>query len=164
MSTFRLPPINPPLPDLPRRHGLGEPFTLASLALPEMPLRESHRLPTGGAIYFVLSGCGALLYIGRAGQLRKRWRLHAMRALEQVPGVKIAWLACDDFTYQTQFEQACIRYFRPVLNTTYAGERGQQPEAVADRALLLPCSVVRAHFFPDGTGGATCGCEHLRSL
>lgn len=134
------------------------------MALPALPLRQSHRLPTGGAIYFVLSGCGDLLYIGRAGQLRRRWRTHAMRYLEQVPGVKIAWLASDDFRYQTQFEQACIRYFRPVLNTVYAGEWGRHPEGeVTERVARLHCRVVRAHFLPHVADGALCGCEHLSS-
>lgn len=88
--------------------------------LPSLPLSDRKSLPKKvSAIYFALSETNEVLYIGRAVCLYTRWcgqRHHKQAKLEELTGVKIAWLAVTDPALLPARESELINQFAPPLN------------------------------------------------
>lgn len=91
---------------------------IALATLPYVPLCKEPPLPLGAGIYFALSAEGTVVYIGRGESLRQRWRKahHRRKELEELGGVRLAWLLVDDPTLLADVEAALIAYFEPPLN------------------------------------------------
>jgi hypothetical protein len=72
------------------------PTAIMPAALPSVPLDERGDLPMHAGIYFMLAG-DTVLYIGRAGSLYRRWRVHHRLKQFNAHGTcRIAWLYVDD--------------------------------------------------------------------
>lgn len=85
--------------------------------LPSVPLSERGTLPNHPAIYFAMSQSGDVLYIGRAVSLCKRWSSHQrLLQLEEMGGVRIAWLAVLNGNVLPGLEGVLIDRFKPSLN------------------------------------------------
>lgn len=86
--------------------------------LPALLLSERHRLPRCSAVYFVFLDFNELLYIGKAVNLRLRWKNHhRLKELNSIKNVLIAWLEVDVFDLGN-FEYSFIEEFKPKLNDT----------------------------------------------
>jgi len=91
--------------------------TINPLDLPNLPLEERRALPDCAAIYFVLDNDDAVLYIGRAISLVRRWMAHhRAKQLLGIGSTRIAWLAVSDIALLDDIERACIIHFEPSLN------------------------------------------------
>ena len=85
-------------------------------SLPSVALEDRAALPTFSAIYFALAE-SRVVYVGRASNLRRRWRNHHhVRDLEVMNLVRIAYIECDKEDLG-QIEQMAIKFFAPRLNT-----------------------------------------------
>lgn len=95
-------------------------FDASTVNISELPsvsfAERKGRLPNTPGIYFVLSTEGAVLYIGRAKQMRNRWCRHHASARMVAEAATIAWLTADDHYLLYQMEDACIEHFHPSLN------------------------------------------------
>lgn len=99
------------------------PETINPSVLPSVPLDQRSLLPVKPCIYFAIDSQGAVQYIGKSINPKRRWRSHhSQRHLETLGGVKIAYLECPEGLL-TEVEAALINWFCPPLNggkTSYA--------------------------------------------
>jgi len=87
------------------------------LDLPSVPLGDRKNLPDCPAIYFVLDSNDAVLYVGRAISLARRWVAHhRTKQLREGGPTRIAWLEVSDSALLDEIERACIAYFAPSMN------------------------------------------------
>lgn len=103
------------------------------LTLPSVALPPRLTLPDSPGIYFALGSDNEILYIGRARSLARRWQgSHHRRAeLDQIQGVRIAWLCSENVESLRGLEQELIAQFKPRLN----GNR------VSTGSLFLMCRI-----------------------
>lgn len=91
-------------------------------SLPSILLSERKSLPKKvSAIYFALSSSDEVLYIGRAVCLHDRWsgqKHHRRVQLEELGGVRIAWMQVSDPVLLPEIETALIKHFSPLLNVS----------------------------------------------
>jgi hypothetical protein len=92
----------------------------------------SHRqtLPALAACYFVVGHDGAVLYIGRTGNLQKRFLAHHRQwdFEQEPPPVRIAWLLMTDHALLAQIERLCIDFWTPKYNHGMARPKlGKEP-------------------------------------
>lgn len=93
------------------------PDTIDLSTLPSLSLAERNQFPRCQGIYFVIADDGKLLYIGRSINIAKRWSQHHRHPdLEQLVGVRLAWLQVSDALLLPEIEKALIQYFKPQLN------------------------------------------------
>jgi len=93
------------------------PETLDIKTLPWLPLEEKAAFPKKPAIYFAIDSQGAVQYIGRSVNVRKRWgRHHKYDVLSEIGNVKIAYLFVDVVELLPKIEAALIEWFNPPLN------------------------------------------------
>jgi hypothetical protein len=60
-------------------------------------------------------------YIGRSNNIQYRWLQHHRKLqLEQIGGVKIAWIELSDENLLSEIEKALIEWFDPPLNRRFA--------------------------------------------
>ncbi|WP_243146794.1 GIY-YIG nuclease family protein [Scytonema sp. UIC 10036] len=98
-----------------------EPSSVDPLTLPSLPLEWSKGLPECPGIYFAIDSQGTVQYIGRSNNIQHRWlQHHRKRQLEQIGGVKIAWIEVSDKTLLPVIEKALIDWFDPPLNRRFA--------------------------------------------
>ena len=86
--------------------------------LPSIKLVDRDNLPECSGIYFV-SSSGEILYIGKAINVRNRWKAHHryMQVSANYADVCILWMEVDRALLD-DIEIACIKHFRPILNGT----------------------------------------------
>ncbi|MBD2497904.1 helix-turn-helix transcriptional regulator [Nostoc sp. FACHB-280] len=93
------------------------PATIDPLALPSVSLHERSQLPTTPCIYFAIDSQGVIQYVGKAKNLRTRWRAHDKGIeLSMMDSVTIAYLEVDA-ELLVEIENALIEWFMPSLNT-----------------------------------------------
>ena len=93
------------------------PQSVNPFALPSVPLENRKQLPEKPCIYFAIDSRGAIQYIGQSKNLRQRWSgHHRYSALDELGGVKVAWLELSDESLLYSVETALIQYFDPPLN------------------------------------------------
>jgi hypothetical protein len=93
------------------------PEAIDVLVLPSLPLERRSHLPTTAAIYFVLDALNRVQYIGRATNLKMRWRgHHRVVELSHMLEARIAYLTVSDATLLPDIERALIEYFEPPCN------------------------------------------------
>lgn len=91
--------------------------TVNPFQLPVCPVPQRSQLPSIGAIYFVISKNGDLLYIGQTGNLKTRWHKHECGInLESPKETNITWLAVEDLQQRIKLERLLIQKFKPPLN------------------------------------------------
>jgi hypothetical protein len=104
-----------------------QPAEVNPLVLPSVALEQHNSMPKSPGIYFALSESGEVLYIGKASNLRTRWRRHhKYHELKSIGNVKIAWLEFDSAGGLLQSEGELIDYISPRLNQT----PGYKPKAL----------------------------------
>lgn len=96
-----------------------KPEAIDLAALPSLPLEQRSCFPQVSCIYFAIDSLGVIFYIGRTGNLCRRWcDHHRIGQLKQIEGIKIAWLQVSEPSLLPEIERAMIRWFTPVLNKT----------------------------------------------
>lgn len=99
------------------------PEDINPLALRSLPLESRQNLPKKSGLYFVFDKDDEFLYIGKTGDLRKRWQgHHKLEELRQLENVRIAWMECDKIIMDSS-ETTLITHFQPLLNGTNRGRR-----------------------------------------
>jgi hypothetical protein len=93
------------------------PGTINPFTLPSVTLNDRHKLPDAPGVYFAIGKRRAVLYIGKAGSLRKRWTRNHDRLplLEYIGGVRLAYLIAD-VGVLTVLEPDFIKRYRPRFN------------------------------------------------
>jgi len=85
-------------------------------SLPSLPLGSKSMLPECSGVYFVF-GDGELQYVGKAENLRKRWRNHARRSeVECLEAPSIKWMPTKSDLLDS-VEASVIARYQPALNT-----------------------------------------------
>jgi len=94
------------------------PDALHLAELPSVPLHQRQTLPELAACYFVLEPGGDVLYIGKTGNLRKRFLSHHRLAdfAQEAQPVRVTWLITTDAQLLSQIERLCIDFWRPRYN------------------------------------------------
>ncbi len=93
------------------------PESIDLTALPSVALCDRTTLPPVPAIYFALDSLGNMQYVGRSVNLQQRWtRHHRQCYLENMDGVRIAWLTVNAPELLPEIEAALIEWFNPPLN------------------------------------------------
>ena len=88
-------------------------------ALPSVPLEDRSQLPQTPCIYFAIDSLGTVQYIGRSVNPAQRWvQHHRHDQLNEIGGVKIAYLFIDSPDLLPSIEEALIDWFAPLLNAT----------------------------------------------
>jgi hypothetical protein len=97
-----------------------DPKLLCLRDLPSITLDRRKELPQCQGVYFAITPESAVLYIGKARNIFKRWmQHHRLIDLKQTEGVLLAWLEIEGDTVTLDaVEAVCIEYFRPKLNGT----------------------------------------------
>jgi hypothetical protein len=74
---------------------MNEPLSFVPQALPSVPCNDRHCLPVCSAISCALTPDGTMLSMGKAVNLRERWRQHhrALR-LQDMDCATLAWHLC----------------------------------------------------------------------
>ncbi len=86
-------------------------------SLPSLKIPERYNLPEIGAVYFVLSENNDVEYIGKAKNLRKRWRSHeCCMNLDSPKTCRVSWIAIDGENERIEFERRLIHKFNPKNN------------------------------------------------
>ncbi|NEO86459.1 MAG: GIY-YIG nuclease family protein [Spirulina sp. SIO3F2] len=94
-----------------------DPKSITPASLPSVPLGDRQDLPAIAGIYFALDSQGKVQYIGRSVNLQQRWTLHhRTNQLEEMGGIRIAYLVVDDLGLLNSVEEALIEWFDPPLN------------------------------------------------
>lgn len=94
-----------------------DPKSIDPLSLPSVPLNGKDKLPTSPGIYFALSATGKILYIGRAGEFKSRWRDHRhYPVLYFIEKVRVAYWKLDSKNNLSDIEQELINFHKPPLN------------------------------------------------
>jgi len=97
------------------------------LDLPMLSLSEKGSLPEVPAVYFALSCANEVLYIGRAINLRSRWRQHhRYDQLRRFHKVRLAWLELSEYELDTT-ERILIEAYEPPLNESRKDEAIVKP-------------------------------------
>lgn len=95
------------------------------LTLPSLLLSDRKSLPKKvSAIYFAISPRNEVVYIGRAVCLHRRWagqKHHKRVQLEELGGVRIAWMQVSDPALLPDIESGLINHFDPPLNLINSG-------------------------------------------
>ncbi len=94
---------------------------LTPFKLPDLYSFKKISLPIQMGIYFIINN-QAIVYIGKASNLRERWIKHEKWALikAKYPFSKIAWATTptnSDYSLLDLTETSLIQYFQPSLNT-----------------------------------------------
>jgi len=85
--------------------------------LPWIYFGQRRQLPVISAIYFALDAAGDILYIGKAKNLKERWRAHHRQTnLQEAQCLRIAWLSCDA-SLAAEIEYALIQHYNPPFNS-----------------------------------------------
>lgn len=118
------------------------PTEIDVLTLPSLPFERRNDLPNIAAIYFVLSGKGDMLYIGRTKKLCFRFLSHhRLSDFKQTAQVRIAYLTVTDATLLPSIEKAMIAYFDPPLNCLRTARGSVE---YVQTAFRLPLDVLQA--------------------
>lgn len=97
------------------------PKSISPYTLPSCLLEARENFPEISCIYFAIDSSGQIQYVGRAVNLRNRWRKahhHRTNELEKIGNIKIAWLEIEDSSLLFSIEAICIKQFKPLLNKT----------------------------------------------
>jgi len=89
------------------------------LVMDGLRLEYRDKLPCAPAIYFVVSSRTGLLYIGKADNLRNRWRSHhRLEQFEAYRDARICWIVFPNISSANlvDLEREYIDYFKPGLN------------------------------------------------
>jgi excinuclease UvrABC nuclease subunit len=86
--------------------------------LPSVTFRERTLLPRVSGVYFVFNTYGELLYVGKAKNLRERWRYHH-RATQVRGDYRIHWILGSDAAERERRETIFINMFRPPWNGSF---------------------------------------------
>ena len=82
-----------------------------------LPLVETSVFPMQPAIYFAINARGTVLYVGRSGNLRDRWRNHhKFNELIKLKNIKIAFLFIKRIKLLPEIEAQAIKFYKPKLN------------------------------------------------
>ncbi|MBD2211890.1 GIY-YIG nuclease family protein [Nostoc linckia FACHB-104] len=93
------------------------PSTINPLALPSMPLGWKKALPKCACIYFAIDASNQVQYIGQTHNLKTRWiNHHRLKHLQDMDGVRLAWMEISDTSLLPEIEQALIAWFDPPIN------------------------------------------------
>lgn len=107
------------------------PSTVNPLTLPSLPLECRKALPKCAGIYFAIDSEEVVQYIGRSNNIQYRWSQHHRKyQLEQIGGIKIAWIELSDETLLSEIEKALIEWFDPPLNRRFAVVRCKTNETI----------------------------------
>lgn len=106
-----------------------DPTSINFLTLPSVALEERSQLPEVSCIYFAIDSLGAVQYIGRSTNVRRRWvkNHHHFEKLTKIGGVQISYLYCEP-ELLPDIENALIKWFNPPLNTLRQGCNKLSPE------------------------------------
>lgn len=90
---------------------------LVTIPIRSLPLHRCNELPKKPGIYFALDSAGYCRYIGKAENLRNRWRNHHMHdRLSRLGHVRLHYRTMPKC--RLKFEEArAIRWWSPDLNT-----------------------------------------------
>jgi len=99
-------------------------FYLLNLKATELPgadietCEARKMLPSISAVYFVIDDAGRIVCIGKAYNLKDRWKAHhCAPRLSELTGARLAW--CElPFGYLTAVESLLIQVHRPAWNQT----------------------------------------------
>lgn len=84
--------------------------------LPYVPFGEYRTLPAIAGIYLVWQG-ETLLYLGKAGNIRRRWESHHRHSqMRDLQADRIAWMPYADLLTLDEMERELIDQLEPVLN------------------------------------------------
>jgi DNA-binding Xre family transcriptional regulator len=87
--------------------------------LPWVPLKATNGFPEDPAIYFAIDDQGQVQYIGRSVNPVQRWaNHHRCDQLNEIGGIRIAYLFIDSIDLLPVIEEALIDWFAPSLNAT----------------------------------------------
>lgn len=102
------------------------PQSIKILELPSLPLEARRSISNCPAIYFVLEE-QQIIYIGRSGNLNKRWRNHEKISLfkQEAKNISIAWLKCSNLELLPGIEVALILFFKPKFNQVLPESRNK---------------------------------------
>lgn len=93
------------------------PSEIDLLTLPSLSLEQRSQLPNTCCIYFAIDSQDIVQYIGRSLDLQQRWTQHHRQCqLQNMDGVRIAWLTVDAPELLPEIEKALISWFAPRLN------------------------------------------------
>ena len=99
--------------------------------LPNLTLLDKQQLPECSTVYFAVAK-GQVLYIGRANNLRDRWRNHhrlpQLETISKKCEVRIFWLVCEK-SQLSMLEQQYIEHYCPLLNQSKVPVRQFTPSA-----------------------------------
>lgn len=83
-----------------------------------VPLSKKRQLPSVSAVYFCLGSGDKVLYIGKATNIKERWKNHHRhKQLKQIEDVRIFWMETPPDLLD-DVERASIKWFNPDLNGT----------------------------------------------
>lgn len=85
-----------------------------------IPLSKIAELPASSGIYLVVSGCGTILYIGQAQNIRMRWlkghhKFAALAARDDFLSIRIRWVNVPQWLLN-RAENAAVSHYQPILN------------------------------------------------
>lgn len=103
-------------------------------ALPWLPLNAKTAFPRQPAIYFAIDSQNQIQYIGQSTDPKHRWeRHHRYQELEEIGGVRVAYLFVDDAELLPEIETSLIVWFKPPLNRTGLCLENQQQKSTSPR-------------------------------
>ena len=97
------------------------PETIEPYLLPSIPLVRTDIVPPVAAVYFIMTEAGEVLYVGHSANLSLRHLDHHRHdeAVAIDSRVRLHWH--EKRAARENFERACIRRFKPRLNTKPRG-------------------------------------------
>lgn len=114
------------------------------LNVSSLPLQEKDSLPHVRAIYFVFSQYRKLLYVGKAEDLRSRWKNHHRFSQFNYSGTRIAWIEFDSETDLMFVESLFISAFLPSLNNSSVTHPEPSNSEFAPDAIATAVSVLQS--------------------
>ncbi|MBE9016937.1 GIY-YIG nuclease family protein [Chroococcidiopsidales cyanobacterium LEGE 13417] len=113
--------------------------------LPYVEFLKKERLPESAGIYFVIDGERKIWYVGKAQNLKARWKGHhradQLQKIHKKNPLKIFWHSCDrGETILAQLETFFIEKYYPVLNQTKVEIKRITPAEIELRNVLAKIS------------------------
>jgi predicted GIY-YIG superfamily endonuclease len=113
--------------------------------LPYVEFLKKDQLPESAGIYFVLDGNRKIWYIGKAQNLKARWKAHhrvdQLQKIHKKNLLKIFWYNCDsDDITLAQLETFFIEKYYPLLNQTKVETKRITPAEIELRNVLAKIS------------------------
>jgi hypothetical protein len=85
--------------------------------LPSVPINQRRNLPAATGVYLVISGLGAVVYVGKSRNIQNRWMAHhRLYDVSGIAGAHIVWLLTEDERKAAAIEDELIERFNPPLN------------------------------------------------